>query len=38
MIHEGEGFDIRTQKEFWDVIKSGLVFEHYLFTILAKLH
>nr|XP_048320592.1 uncharacterized protein LOC107430356 isoform X2 [Ziziphus jujuba var. spinosa] len=25
MGHEVEGFDIRTQKEFWDVIKRGLV-------------
>ena len=23
-----EGFDIRTEKEFWDEIKMGLVLEH----------
>lgn len=34
MSHEVEEFDIRTRKEFWDEIKRGLVFEHYLFKFL----
>lgn len=30
--HQVENFDIRTQKEFWDEIKRGLVFVHLSLT------